>query len=270
MSDSSAKETASPVSPDTTTRNEREVNPAWDIDVKHKETSSSSSRSTTPAKSQQLAHPAALSNTAELSPEAQSTFVNTANLSTPPSHGSAHDGEKHTHRVEENDAPKTIRDAAVKEGEVAESTANTNAEDDVDVEVVFPGGLQLGLLTFGLCMATFTVALDNTIIATAIPRITTVFDSLPDVGWYGSSYLLTTTALQPSFGRIYTYFNVKYTYLFALCLFELGSIICAAANGSVMLIIGRAVAGAGASALFSGGRLSYMSSILNRSFWLPI
>jgi MFS family permease len=95
--------------------------------------------------------------------------------------------------------------------------------------------------------------LDNTILATAIPKITTVFpNSLKDVGWYGSSYLLTTTALQPSFGRIYTYFSVKNTYLFALCLFEVGSIICAAARNSVMLICGRAVAGAGASGLFSG------------------
>lgn len=34
-------------------------------------------------------------------------------------------------------------------------------------------------------------------LATAIPTITTVFDSLGDVGWYGSSYLLTTTSLQP-------------------------------------------------------------------------
>ena len=97
------------------------------------------------------------------------------------------------------------------------------------------------------------VTSDNTILATAIPKITTVFpNSLKDVGWYGSSYLLTTTALQPSFGRIYTYFSVKNTYLFALCLFEVGSIICAAAKNSVMLICGRAVAGAGASALFSG------------------
>lgn len=70
---------------------------------------------------------------------------------------------------------------------------------------------------------------------------------------YGSSYLLTTTALQPSFGRIYTYFNVKYTYIIALLIFELGSIVCAAAKNSVMLIVGRAIAGAGASALFSGG-----------------
>ena len=112
------------------------------------------------------------------------------------------------------------------------------------------------------------------ITATAIPKITSVFNSLNDVGWYGSSYLLTTTALQPSFGKIYTNFNVKWTYLTALLIFEckspiinvskrggelaadghpVGSIICAAAQNSVMLIVGRAIAGVGASALFSGG-----------------
>lgn len=116
----------------------------------------------------------------------------------------------------------------------------------------YPGGTQLTLLTLGLCLTTFVVALDNTIIAAAIPRITTVFDSLNDVGWYGSSYLLTTTSLQPSFGKVYTYFDVKWVFLSALLIFELGSILCAAAKTSVMLIVGRAVAGAGAAALFSG------------------
>ena len=136
---------------------------------------------------------------------------------------------------------------------------NSTATDDSDAGepggedlTKYPKGAALVLLTFGLCLATFVVALDNTIIATAIPRITTVFDSLNDVGWYGSSYLLTTTSLQPSFGKIYTYFNVKWTYITALVIFELGSVLCAAATSSTMLIVGRAVAGAGAAALFSG------------------
>ncbi|TVY67383.1 Efflux pump roqT [Lachnellula suecica] len=147
----------------------------------------------------------------------------------------------------------TATESPIVQDDVKVAAERSGEEDEEVDDTVYPGGLQLGLLTFGLCIATFTVALDNTILATAIPKITTVFpDSLKDVGWYGSSYLLTTTALQPSFGRIYTFFNVKYTYLFALCLFELGSIICAAAQSSVMLIVGRAVAGAGASALFSG------------------
>jgi MFS family permease len=114
-------------------------------------------------------------------------------------------------------------------------------------------GPKLAILSLGLCLTTFVIALDNTIIATAIPKITTVFNSLEDVGWYGSSYLLTTTSLQPSFGKVYTYFDVKYTYLSALVLFEVGSVICAAATSSPMFIVGRAVAGAGAAALYSGG-----------------
>ncbi|TVY88550.1 Efflux pump, partial [Lachnellula willkommii] len=154
--------------------------------------------------------------------------------------------EKVEHAATDTDSP--VVQKHVKLG-VKESGEEGESGDDI----VYPGGLQLGLLTFGLCVATFVVALDNTILATAIPKITTVFpDSLKDVGWYGSSYLLTNTALQPSFGRIYTYFNVKSTFLFALCLFEAGSIVCAAAKNSVMLICGRAIAGAGASALFSG------------------
>jgi hypothetical protein len=134
------------------------------------------------------------------------------------------------------------------EGVRTESTAN--AEED---ESKYLKGLPLTFLTIGLSMTTFVIALDNTIIATAIPRITTVFNSLDDVGWYGSSYLLTTTSLQPSFGKVYTYFNVKWTFIAALTIFELGSVLCGAAVNSSMLIIGRAVAGVGAAGLFSGG-----------------
>ena len=133
---------------------------------------------------------------------------------------------------------------------VTQSSAGDPGEDD---ESKYPKPAQLYLLTFGLAMSTFVIALDNTIIATAIPRITTVFNSLDDVGWYGSAYLLTTTSLQPSFGKVYTYFNIKWTYLIAITIFEGGSVLCAAAQNSRMLIIGRAVAGVGAAAIFSGG-----------------
>lgn len=161
----------------------------------------------------------------------------------------------HEHEHEKGEkVPHTGGDeSAVTTANILGGETLVESDGESEDEVVYPGGAQLALLTLGLCLATFTIALDNTIIATAIPKITSVFDSLGDVGWYGSSYLLTTTSLQPSFGRIYTYFSVKSTYLLALVLFELGSVICAAAKNSVMLIVGRAVAGAGASALFSGG-----------------
>ncbi len=69
----------------------------------------------------------------------------------------------------------------------------------------YPTGARLGLIMLALCLAVFLMALDNSIIATAIPKITDQFHSLGDVGWYGSAYLLTTAALQLPFGKAYTY-----------------------------------------------------------------
>lgn len=73
------------------------------------------------------------------------------------------------------------------------------------------GSLCLGILLFGL---------DTNIIGTAIPRITTEFHSLADVSWYGSSYLLAVTVIQPLFGNLYKFFNVKIVYLISLLVFE--------------------------------------------------
>ncbi|KIW67751.1 hypothetical protein PV04_06981 [Phialophora macrospora] len=152
--------------------------------------------------------------------------------------------------TDEKQAAETHHEGLTRRVSTSASSAGEPGEDD---ESKYATGLPLHLLTFGLTLSTFVIALDNTIIATAIPRITTVFNSLDDVGWYGSSYLLTTTSLQPSFGKIYTYFNVKWTYMIALVIFEVGSVLCGAAVNSTMLIIGRAVAGVGAAAMFSGG-----------------
>jgi MFS family permease len=78
----------------------------------------------------------------------------------------------------------------------------------------------LVFLAFGLCVVVFLIGLDQMIIATAIPKITSEFKSLDDVGWYGSAYLLTTTSLQPTFGKVYTLFNLKFTFIIALAVFE--------------------------------------------------
>ncbi|KAF2762014.1 putative major facilitator superfamily transporter [Pseudovirgaria hyperparasitica] len=154
--------------------------------------------------------------------------------------------------VPEKDAAAPIIGELVSETKAEEDTSPEHHESEVENTANHLHGIPLVILTIGLCLATLTVALDNSIIATAIPRITSDFDSFDDAGWYGSSYLLTTTALQPSFGKVYSQYNVKWTYMIALLLFEIGSVICAAAPNSVALIVGRAVAGGGAAALFSG------------------
>lgn len=108
------------------------------------------------------------------------------------------------------------------------------------------------LVMTAIFMTAFLVALDRTIIATAIPKITDEFHSLGDIGWYASAYLLTACSFQLLLGRVYTFYNPKWVYLVAIGVFEIGSIICAAAQDSTTFIIGRAVAGVGSAGIFSG------------------
>ncbi|EEA23440.1 conserved hypothetical protein [Talaromyces marneffei ATCC 18224] len=104
-------------------------------------------------------------------------------------------------------------------------------------KVVYPSALKASIIT---------------IISTAIPKITDQFQSVTDVGWYGSAYFLTSTGLQPTFGRIYKIFNIKWSFLAAIVVFEAGSLICAVAPNSPTLFGGRAVAGCGVAGIFSG------------------
>jgi len=94
-----------------------------------------------------------------------------------------------------------------------------------------------------------------------IPRITDNFHALNDVGWYASSYLLTTCAFQLLFGKFYTFFSIKWVFLTAIAVFELGSLICGVAPSSIALIVGRAIAGVGSAGIFSGGLIIIAYSV---------
>ena len=138
---------------------------------------------------------------------------------------------------------KTIEETPIQEAK---------ALDKLSEEENYPGGAKLAIIVASLCLSVFLMAIDNTIIAVAIPKITDHFGSINDVGWYGSAYLLTTCAFQLMFGKFYTYYSIKWVYLTAIFIFEVGSVVCGAAPTSVALIIGRAVAGIGSAGIFSG------------------
>ncbi|KIK69223.1 hypothetical protein GYMLUDRAFT_237048 [Collybiopsis luxurians FD-317 M1] len=135
------------------------------------------------------------------------------------------------------------------------------ADAEEEFSPQYASGINLAFIVLGLCLTVFVIHLDANIIATAIPRITSTFDSLDDIGWYGSAYLLTSTTLQPCFGRLYTHFDLKIIYLSSLLIFEAGSILCATATSSSMFIAGRAVAGIGVAALLSGSMSILVFSI---------
>lgn len=79
------------------------------------------------------------------------------------------------------------------ENEVVEATMTTIAQAQEPREPEMSQYLKLPsviLVSIVLCLATFCVAVDNTIISTAVPQITKTFDSLEDVGWYASYVIL--------------------------------------------------------------------------------
>ncbi|KAJ5641790.1 hypothetical protein N7490_005790 [Penicillium lividum] len=133
--------------------------------------------------------------------------------------------------------------------------------DISDEEIEFPSTIKFMPILIGLCFQSFCIALDNTILATAVPKITEQFNSLEDISWYASAYLLTSCAVTLPFGKIYTYYSTKWTYMIALALFEIGSLACAATSTSKGLIFGRAIAGIGSGGLSPGALLVLVNSV---------
>lgn len=93
---------------------------------------------------------------------------------------------------------------------------------------------------------------DTTILATAIPYITTEFRTIRDVSWYAAAIMLVSAAFQSTWGKIFRYFPIKIMFLFSILIFEVGSLICALAPTSTALVIGRAITGLGASGMTAG------------------
>lgn len=105
-------------------------------------------------------------------------------------------------------------------------------------------------------------------IGTATPRMTSDIGFLENAAWYSSAYSLT----MPSLAKFYTFFNVKILYIISLAIFEAGSVVCGAAQNPTMLIIGRAIAGLGASGLFSGTMtiIAYSVPLRKRPMYIAV
>lgn len=134
--------------------------------------------------------------------------------------------------------------------DVSLSGMQADSQDVMDTSD-FPTKGPLALIVLAL-LAMFTNNLDTTIIATAIPRITHKFYALEQVGWYRSAFFFTTASFQSTWGKGYKYLALKPTFLVALFIFELGSLICGVSKSSTAFIVDRAIAGAGAAGTASG------------------
>ena len=110
---------------------------------------------------------------------------------------------------------------------------------------------------FGLMLAAFLAALNQTIIATALPTIGRHFADFENLSWIVTAYLLTSTAVAPLYGKLSDIFGRRAMILAAIGLFMAGSALCAAAPSMTLLILGRGLQGIG-----GGGILPLCQSVI--------
>lgn len=151
-------------------------------------------------------------------------------------------------------------------------TGDSNALKRTESNFEYPPLKTRIVVMVAILLAVFLIALDRTIIATAIPRMTDEFHSLDDIGWYGSAFMLTSSCFQLLIGRIYTFHTAKYVFLVLILIFEIGSALCGAAPSSVAFIIGRAIAGIGSAGIMAGAIILMTSTIplATRPIWMGL
>lgn len=106
-------------------------------------------------------------------------------------------------------------------------------------------------IIIGVLVAMFLAALDQTIVATAMPTIGRLLGDFQNLPWVVTTYLLTSTAVTPLYGKISDIVGRRVTLLAAIGIFMLGSILCALAPTMLALILARALQGLGGGGLIS-------------------
>jgi EmrB/QacA subfamily drug resistance transporter len=102
-----------------------------------------------------------------------------------------------------------------------------------------------------LMLAMLLSALDQTIVATALPRIASDLHGLNKLSWVATAYLLTSAISTPLYGKIGDLYGRKKIFQFSIVLFLLGSALCGLSQTMNQLVLFRALQGIGAGGLIS-------------------
>ena len=98
---------------------------------------------------------------------------------------------------------------------------------------------------YGLMLGMFLSALNQTIVATALPTIGREFGDFENLSWVIIAYLLSSTVVSPLYGKLSDIHGRRGMMLLAIGLFIAGSALCAAAPNMAILIAGRTLQGVG-------------------------
>ncbi|KAF7331017.1 Membrane transporter [Mycena venus] len=103
----------------------------------------------------------------------------------------------------------------------------------------------LPIVFFSLMLTAFLAALDQTIVATALPTMVAQLGGGKDYSWVGSAYLIAGASLCPAYGKLSDIFGRKQVLYPCILIFLVGSALCGAAKSMTWLILARALQGIG-------------------------
>ena len=113
-------------------------------------------------------------------------------------------------------------------------------------------------ILISLMLTMFLAALDQTIVATALPTIGRQFGDVSNLAWVITAYLLASTAVAPVFGTLSDIYGRRVMIIVALSLFIAGSVLCALAPNMPILILARGLQGLG-----GGGIMPVVQTVIS-------
>src|SRR5580698_10086225 len=113
-------------------------------------------------------------------------------------------------------------------------------------------------ILMSLLLTMFLAALDQTIVATALPTIGRQFQDVSSLSWVITAYLLASTAVAPVFGTLSDIYGRRAMIIAALSLFIAGSVLCGIAPNMSVLILARGLQGLG-----GGGIMPIVQTVIS-------
>src|SRR6186997_2369892 len=113
-------------------------------------------------------------------------------------------------------------------------------------------------ILMSLLLTMFLAALDQTIVATALPTIGRQFHDVSNLSWVITAYLLAATAVAPVFGTLSDIYGRRVMVIISLALFMAGSVLCAVAPSLPILILARGLQGLG-----GGGIMPVVQTVIS-------
>jgi len=130
----------------------------------------------------------------------------------------------------------------------ADATTDETSQLDVDEEIA-ASRRHLRLILTALMMTMLLAALDQTIVSTALPTITSDLGGLAELSWVVTAYLLASTASTPIWGKLSDLYGRKPMLQSAVVIFLIGSALAGLSQSMGQLIAFRAIQGVGGGGL---------------------